>query len=55
MAKGYGAFSVCPKERETVKRYIQNQEEHHRRERFEKEYVRLMEENEVEYNADYLW
>ncbi len=53
--KGYGAFSVCSKEREILKRYILNQEEHHRRERFEDEYVRLLVENEVEYNADHLW
>lgn len=53
--KGYGAFSICPKEREIVKRYIQNQEEHHRRERFEDEYVRLLTENDVEYDEAYLW
>ncbi|MCC7307472.1 MAG: transposase, partial [Acidobacteria bacterium] len=45
----------CPREREVVKRYILSQEEHHRRERFEDEYVRLLEENELEYDANYLW
>lgn len=53
--KGYGGFSVCLKEREIVKRYIQNQEEHHGRERFEDEYIWLLQENEVEYNEAYLW
>src|SRR5437899_2598786 len=28
---GYGAFSVSQSKRETVKRYIENQEEHHRK------------------------
>lgn len=53
--KGYGAFSVCPNERESVKRYIQNQEEHHRREGFQDEYVRLLLENKVEYDETFLW
>jgi REP element-mobilizing transposase RayT len=53
--KGYGGFSVCPSEREFVRRYIENQEQHHRKETFEQEYIRLLGENEVEYNETYLW
>ena len=53
--KGYGGFSVCPKEVDIVRRYIQNQEEHHRKVTFEQEYVRLLEENEIEYDEKYLW
>ena len=53
--KGYGGFSICPKELAMVRKYIENQEEHHRRETFQHEYVRLLEENEVEYDESYLW
>jgi len=53
--KGYGGFSVCPKEINVVRRYIENQEAHHRSETFTSEYVRLLEENEVDYDDDYLW
>lgn len=53
--KGYGGFSVCPKEANVVRRYIENQDEHHRKETFEQEYVRLLEDNEVEYDEMYLW
>lgn len=53
--KGYGAFSVGRGERDIVRRYIDNQEAHHRAETFEQEYVRLLQENDVEYDEKYLW
>jgi REP element-mobilizing transposase RayT len=53
--KGYGAFSVGPEQRGTVRLYIENQEEHHRRESYQSEYVRLLEENGTEYDEQYLW
>jgi putative transposase len=40
--EGYGAFSVSPSQLEVVKRYIQNQEEHHRKRSFEEEFVALL-------------
>ncbi len=36
--RGYGAFSVSASQLEVVKKYIQNQDEHHRKKTFEKEY-----------------
>jgi REP element-mobilizing transposase RayT len=36
--RGYGAFSVSASQLEVVKKYIQNQDEHHRRKTFEEEY-----------------
>lgn len=36
--KGYGAFSVNVPQMDTVKNYIKNQEEHHRRKTFVEEY-----------------
>lgn len=53
--KGYGGFSVCPHEIAAVRKYIENQEAHHRRETFMSEYVRLLEENEIEYDDQCLW
>jgi len=53
--KGYGAFSVSPTAVESVKRYIINQEEHHRKKTFQDEYVELLEEGEIEYDENYLW
>ena len=53
--KGYGGFSICQREIADVRKYIENQEEHHRRETFENEYVRLLKEYKVDYDAQYLW
>jgi putative transposase len=36
--RGYGAFSVSASQLEVVKKYIQNQDEHHRKKTFEEEY-----------------
>ena len=52
---GYGAFTVSPRRRSAVVRYINNQEHHHQRESFEKEYVRVLREAEVVYDPKYLW
>jgi putative transposase len=39
---GYGAFTVSASLLETVKNYIAQQEEHHRRRTFQEEYVELL-------------
>lgn len=52
---GYGAFSVNPKGVKTVKRYIENQKEHHKKVSFKEEYIKLLDENSVEYDERYLW
>lgn len=36
---GYGAFSVNPSEVDTVIKYIENQEAHHRKKSFQEEYL----------------
>jgi len=38
---GYGAFTVGKSQEDTVRRYIANQEQHHAKETFQVEYVRL--------------
>src|SRR2546428_800773 len=53
--KGFGAFSVSPSSIESVKKYIFNQEEHHRRKTFQEEYVELLKASGIEYNEKYLW
>ncbi len=53
--KGYGAFSVSQSKVETVKRYIQNQEEHHRKQSFQEEYIQFLEEHKLEYDLKYVW
>ena len=52
---GYGAFSVSQSAVETVKAYIANQQEHHRRRTFPDEYLGLLREYAVEYDEKYIW
>jgi putative transposase len=52
--EGYGAFTVSPNARDGVKRYIANQEEHHRKQTFREELVGLLEQAGVEYEAKWL-
>ena len=52
---GYGAFSVSPSHVEALKRYIADQEGHHRRESFQDEFRRLLKKYGVEYDERYVW
>ena len=52
---GYGGFTVSISMLETVRHYIANQEEHHRKKTFQEEYVELLKRNGVEYDERYLW
>ena len=52
---GYGGFSVSPSLHDTTKRYIENQEEHHRKKSFKEEYLWFLKEYGIEYNEKYLW
>ena len=49
---GYSAISVSPSQVETVKRYIANQPEHHRRRTFDEEYLALLDKAGVNYERD---
>ncbi|MCS6806792.1 MAG: IS200/IS605 family transposase [Acidobacteriota bacterium] len=53
--KGYGAFTVSPSSIEAVKRYVLNQENHHRRKTFQEEYVELLKASGIVYDERYLW
>jgi hypothetical protein len=52
---GYGIFSVSKSSLESVRAYIRDQKEHHRRMSFKEEFVELLEENGVDYDEKYLW
>ena len=52
---GYGAFTVSSSQIETIKRYIQLQEEHHRNKTFQEEHLELLREGGIEYDKRYLW
>jgi REP element-mobilizing transposase RayT len=49
--KGYGAFSVSSSLVETVRAYIRNQEEHHRKRTFEEEFLALLNKSGLNYEA----
>jgi len=49
--KGYGVFSCNHEQIDNVYRYIQTQEEHHRKSSFRKEYVNLLEKFDIDYDA----
>jgi REP element-mobilizing transposase RayT len=53
--EGYGAFSYGKSQVDTVIRYIQNQELHHRKETFLDEYKRLLKVFEVEWDERYIF
>jgi REP element-mobilizing transposase RayT len=53
--EGYGAFSVSPSHVPVVKKYIQNQEEHHRKRNFEEEFIALLRNCGIEYDERYVF
>jgi REP element-mobilizing transposase RayT len=53
--KGYGAFSVSSSHIQTVIRYIETQEAHHRNRTFEQEYLALLEKHGVRYDPDFIF
>jgi len=53
--EGYGAFTYALSERDTVIRYIMNQEIHHQKNSFRQEYVELLNEFEISYDEKYLF
>ena len=53
--KGYGAFSVSRSNVDQVVKYIQNQEQHHRKFDFRTEFIALLRKNDVEFDEQFLW
>jgi len=52
---GYGGFSVSRSLHDKTKRYIENQEEHHKRMTFKEEFLLFLKEYGIDYNEQYLW
>ena len=52
---GYGAFSVSQSQMESVRTYINQQEEHHRQMTFEDELKSILRKHGVEYDERYVW
>ena len=51
---GYSAFSVSPGKVESVARYIETQEEHHRRVSFRDEYLRFLKEAGIAFDERFV-
>ena len=52
---GYGRFTIGESQIEVVRRYIQNQEEHHKKISFEEEFKDLLRKAGIEFDEKYLW
>ncbi len=52
---GYASFSVSYSNLDDVKRYIENQVEHHRVKSFKEEAIELLEKHEIPIDERYLW
>ena len=52
--EGYGAFSVSQSQVSKVYRYIENQEQHHRRTSFLDEFKALLKAHDLEFDERYL-
>jgi len=53
--EGYGAFSYSRSQIPAVCKYIENQEEHHRKKTFLEEYKHILDELEIEYDERYIF
>lgn len=53
--EGYGAFSYSKSQISSVIRYIQNQEEHHKKNTFREEYLGFLQKFEIEYDEKYIF
>jgi putative transposase len=51
----YGAFSVSVSQLDRTIQYIRNQETHHKKVRFQEEFLTLLKKHRVTYDPRYLW
>ena len=52
---GFGAFSYSSWDEEKIKKYVLDQEEHHRKTTFGEEYRMLLLEHGIVFNEEYLF
>jgi REP element-mobilizing transposase RayT len=53
--QGYGAFSVSESQLDRVRKYIENQEAHHRRKTFEDEFIALLKAHRVPFDPRFVF
>lgn len=53
--KGYGAFSHSRSQLDTVVKYVLNQEKHHKKKSFKEEYLEILNNNDIDYNSEYIF
>jgi len=53
--RGYGAFSIGQSNMESLKRYIRQQKEHHKRITFQDEYRKFLNVYGIDYDEKYIW
>jgi REP element-mobilizing transposase RayT len=53
--EGYGAFSYGHSQLDTIVRYIENQEKHHRRRSFRDEYLTFLRKFEIDFKEEYVF
>jgi REP element-mobilizing transposase RayT len=53
--RGYGAFSVGPADLESLRTYIANQEEHHKKRTYQEEYRAFLVKYGVDFDGRYVW
>jgi len=53
--EGYGGFSYSRSQLDDVIKYIDNQEEHHKKFSFREEYLKLLQKFDVDYDDKYLF
>ncbi|MDD1751284.1 MAG: IS200/IS605 family transposase [Methanothrix sp.] len=52
---GYGAFSIGQSDVGRVRKYIEGQEEHHRKKTFQEEFLTCLKEYEIDFDEKYVW
>ena len=53
--EGFGAFSYAHSQLNNVIKYINNQEEHHKKHNFKQEYLELLQKFDIDFNDAYLF
>jgi putative transposase len=53
--EGFGAFSYSKSQIDTVVKYIQNQENHHKKKSFKEEYIEFLTKFDIDFNEKYLF
>ena len=52
---GFGCFSYSKSHVDSLFHYIKNQEEHHKKQTFRKEYIQLLKEHEIDFDEQYIF